>query len=77
MDKWLEVIRNPRIGFCGGLAILAVQVPPNWQAWLSGELSETQTGLWMAALAAITQGVLSKVLGINWKRKEGSGEKTE
>lgn len=76
MEQWLKVARDPRIGFCGGIAILAVQVPPNWQTWLSGELSETQTGLWMAALAAITQGVLSKALDINWK-KERNDEANE
>lgn len=59
MDQMLTAAKDARMGFCAGLSVLAVQVPPHWSAWLSGELGEAQAALWIAASAAVARGLLS------------------
>jgi hypothetical protein len=58
MDQILAAAKDARMGFCAGVAVLAVQVPPHWSAWLSGELGEAQSALWIAAAAAVARGLL-------------------
>jgi hypothetical protein len=54
----LTAAKDARMGFCAGVAVLAVQVPPHWTAWLSGGLGEAQSALWIAAAAAVARGLL-------------------
>jgi hypothetical protein len=73
MDQVLAAAKDARMGFCAGLAVLAVQVPPHWSAWLSGELGEAQSALWIAAAAAVGRGLLAvagKMAGFKmpWRR---------
>lgn len=68
MGEMLKAVQDARMGFCGGVAVLAVQVPPHWQTWLSGELSVEQGALWIAAAAAVARGVL-------WAGFKMAGEK--
>lgn len=58
MQDLVKMATDRKFGFSGGVAILVIQVPPYWQEWLSGELSELQIGLWMGAAAAVTRGIL-------------------
>jgi hypothetical protein len=58
MQELVKMVTDRKFGFCGGVAILAIQVPPYWQEWLAGELSELQIGLWMGAAAAVARGIL-------------------
>lgn len=56
----LESLRGKgRITFCGGIAILLVQVPPRWQAWISGELSTGQEWVWIGAMTTIVAGIVA------------------
>ena len=44
--------------FCGGLAILVVQVPPHISVWLSGELSPWREALWIGAATPVVAGLM-------------------
>lgn len=75
--KWWDILQETRMGFCVGVAVLMVQVPPNWDAWMQGDLRYEQIGLWMVAVAAVTRGFLwgaSKLAGVplpaKWRKKD-------
>jgi hypothetical protein len=59
MDQMLAAAKDARMGFCAGVAVLVVQVPPYWDEWLSGALGEAQIALWIAATAAVGRGLLA------------------
>jgi hypothetical protein len=64
MNQLTQALQDARMGFCAGLAVLAVQVPPHWTDWLAGELGEAQTTLWVAASAAVLRGVLWAIFAL-------------
>jgi len=57
-EELLATVRDKRMGFATGVAVLAVLVPPNWSTWLAGDLSEWQVTIWIAAAAAVVRGLL-------------------
>ena len=57
-EELLAAIRDKRMGFATGVAVLAVSVPPNWSIWLSGDLNNYQLILWIAAASAVARGLL-------------------
>jgi hypothetical protein len=79
MSQITQMIQDARMGFCAGLAVLAVQVPPHWSEWLAGELGEAQATLWVAAAAAVLRGILWAIFALAgvqmpaiFKRKDDS-----
>lgn len=59
MNDLIERAKDARMGFCAGLSALAVTVPPQWDAWLAGEVNEITQTLWIAAFAAVARGLLA------------------
>lgn len=54
----LQVVRDQRMGFCMGMATLAVVLPPNIETWLSGEMDKLAQATVIAAAAAVLRGIL-------------------
>lgn len=59
MEQLLEMLaKSRRMGFCGGVAFLAMMAPPYWNEWLAGELQWEHEMSGIIALAAVTRGLL-------------------
>lgn len=77
-NKYVDAALGARITFCGGVAIVAVTFPPNYEAWLTGEVGEYQLTAWIVSVGAIARGVLTALFALaNVKNPFKTVEKVE